>query len=395
MNHIIQQIKNKFISLFDNNCILIQSPGRVNLIGEHTDYNDGFVLPAAISKSIVMAMALNSLGKCRFYAFDKQESFEADLVSELHKSDKRWPNYLLGVIDRLQKHGYNVSKGFDCVFGGNVPIGAGLSSSAALEGGVLFGLAQLFDFEIPPVEMAKIAQEAENKFVGVQCGIMDQFISLNGKQGHAMKLDCRSLEYEYYPFQFSNIRIVLCDTQVRRELASSEYNLRREQCEQGVEILQKYEPEITSLRDVSPELLKGHKDEIGPTVFRRCKYVIEENERVLQACHDLQNNDLKSFGKRMFASHTGLRNEYEVSCKELDILVDAARNIEGVMGARMMGGGFGGCTINLVDKNHLELFTKQITETYFQKTDLELKVYTTKVSGGTHLIEPKKVSKMN
>jgi len=390
MNSIAEKVKTKFNTYFKGDCIIIQSPGRVNLIGEHTDYNDGFVLPAAINKSIFLSMAPNELDKFRFYALDKQESFETNFSGKLKKSEMGWPNYLLGVVDRLQKHGYELQAGFDCVFGGNVPIGAGLSSSAALEGGVLYGLSQLFEWDIPPVEMAQIAQEAENKFVGVQCGIMDQFISLNGKKAHAMKLDCRSLEYEFYPFNFRDIRIVLCDTQVRRELASSEYNVRRAQCENGVEVMQKYDPKVSSLRDVTHDFLMAHKEEFDPTVFQRCKYVIEENQRVLQACADLQSNDLVSFGKRMYASHAGLRNEYEVSCSELDILVDAARDIEGVMGARMMGGGFGGCTINLVKKDKLESFRDQVTEIYSRKTDYKLKVYTTKVSGGTHLIEHEK-----
>lgn len=395
MNHIAEDVRKKFGSYFEGEGILIQSPGRVNLIGEHTDYNNGFVLPAAISKGIYLAMAVNDEAKGRFYALDKEEAFETDLSAPLKKSEKGWPNYLLGIVDRLQKHGYNLPGGFNCVFGGNVPIGAGLSSSAALEGGILYGLAKLFDWEIPPVEMAQIAQEAENKFVGVQCGIMDQFISLNGKEGHAMKLDCRSLEYEFYPFDFSDIRIVLCDTQVRRELASSEYNVRRSQCEEGVEIMQRYDSDVKSLRDVTHDFLLAHKQEFNPTVFQRCKYVIEENQRVLQACADLQNNDLESFGQRMYASHAGLRDEYEVSCKELDVLVEATQTIDGVMGARMMGGGFGGCTINLVQKDKIESFTNKITDIYSQKTNRTLKVYTTKVSGGTHLLESEKATKTN
>jgi len=205
-----------------------------------------------------------------------------------------------------------------------------------------------------------------------------------------MKLDCRSLKYEFYPFKFSDIRIVLCDTQVRRELASSAYNVRRKQCEQGVTTLQEFKPDIVNLRDVTLDLLHAHRTDMDPLVFKRCKYVVEENQRVLQACEDLQNNDLESFGQRMYASHKGLRDEYEVSCKELDILVDAVRDIGGVMGARMMGGGFGGCTINLVEKDKLASFTEQITQVYSEKTERQLKVYTTKVSGGTHLLKSEK-----
>ncbi len=391
MERWIQQIEEEFQHHFGDRYKLIKSPGRVNLIGEHTDYNDGFVLPAAVDKSIILAIHPNETTTCRFYAVDKEEAFETEITGDFQKSDQGWPNYLLGVVDQLRKHGYEVN-GFDCVFGGNVPIGAGMSSSAALEGGVLFGLAELNGWDIPPVEMAKIAQKAENEFVGVQCGIMDQFASLNGKEGYALKLDCRSLDCEYFPFNRDDIQIVLCDTQVRRELASSEYNVRRQQCEQGVEILQQWNSEIESLRDVELSLLFQHEKDMDPTIFKRCKYVVEENKRVVQACNDLRQGAMDSFGQRMYQSHAGLRHEYEVSCEELDVLVDIARDLKGVFGARMMGGGFGGCTINVVQEDHVESFTKQVKEKYQQQMDKEIKVYQTKVSSGTHLISSQKVT---
>lgn len=390
----MQKLKNKIVTEFyhryEGEPILVQSPGRVNLIGEHTDYNGGFVLPAAINKHIYLALAVNDTDYGRFYAIDQDDSYEGDLSGELHKSGKGWPNYLLGVVDQLRRHGYD-SRGFDCVFGGNVPIGAGLSSSAALEGGVLYGLSQLYDWDIPPVEMAKIAQKAENDFVGVQCGIMDQFVSLNGKKNHAMKLDCRSLEYEFYPLKRRDIHIVLCDTQIRRELATSEYNVRRAQCEEGVRFLQQHEPGIDSLRDVSPDLLNEHRHEMDPVIFRRCSYILEENKRVLDACRDLEKNDINAFGERMYASHVGLRDKYEVSCMELDVLVDAARTINGVLGARMMGGGFGGCTINLVEDDHLIPFKEQISSFYENETGKKIKIYQARVSEGTHLIDLPKI----
>lgn len=390
MKHLVQQVTDKFNEEFETEPVLIKSPGRVNLIGEHTDYNQGFVLPAAVDKCIVLGMQLNESEKVRFYALDKDEYFEADISGDLDKSAKGWPNYLLGVLDQLRDHDFE-TRGFDCVFGGNVPIGAGMSSSAALESGVLYGLDQLLDLQIQPVEMARIAQKAENNFVGVQCGIMDQFVSLNGKKDHALKLDCRSLEYEYYPFQRDDVRIVLCDTGVRRELASSEYNVRRKQCEQGVATLQEYDPDINSLRDVELDFLMLHQDDMDSTVFKRCKYVVEENKRVLQACQDLDNNDLHSFGQRMYQSHVGLRYEYEVSCEELDTLVDIAWRLEGVLGCRMMGGGFGGCTINLVKEEHLDEFTEKITAGYADEMDLEVEIYKTKVSAGTHLVNQAEV----
>lgn len=386
MKKLIEQIKRVFNDRFGDDFILIKSPGRVNLIGEHTDYNEGFVLPAAVDRNIILAMAPNNSTEARFYAVDKREYFQANISDQIEKSEKGWANYLLGVADQLKKHGYQIS-GFDCVFGGDVPIGSGMSSSAALEGGVLRGLKNLFNLDIPPLEMARIAQKAENDFVGVQCGIMDQFVSLHGKKDHALMLDCRSLEHELHPFDRDDICIVLCDTQVRRELASSEYNLRRTQCEEAVNILQQIDPEIKSLRDVSFEFLIKHEDELNPTVFRRCKFVIEENKRVTLACRDLQNGNFKTFGQRMYQSHAGLQLEYEVSCEELDILVNLSRGIKGVFGARMMGGGFGGCTINLVEEEYLQSFQDQIAAGYLEKTGSEVKIYQTKISGGSHVID--------
>lgn len=391
MEKFIQKIKEEFVNRFGDDFILIKSPGRVNLIGEHTDYNDGFVLPAAVDKSIYLAMNVNGTNECRFYALDKKESFKADISRDLTKTGKGWPDYLLGVVNQLRKNGYEVN-GFDCVFGGNVPIGAGMSSSAALEGGVLFGLSELNDWDIPSIEMAKIAQKAENDFVGVQCGIMDQFASLNGKEGHALKLDCRTLEYEYYPFDREDIQIVLCDTQIRRELASSEYNVRRQQCEKGVEVLRQWNPDIKNLRDVELSMLLQREDDMDPTIFKRCKYVVEENIRVIQACNDLHKGDIDSFGQRMYQSHAGLRHEYEVSCEELDVLVEIARDLKGVFGARMMGGGFGGCTINLVKEEQVTAFKEQIEKNYQRLTGKEITVYQTKVSAGTHVVNHEQVA---
>lgn len=388
MKQIIRDITNEFNTRFQEEYILVKSPGRVNLIGEHTDYNDGFVLPAAVDKSIVLALNINDTDQVRFYSVDMEEEFKSDISGRITKSDLSWPNYLLGVVDELRNHGYEV-EGFDCVFGGNVPIGAGMSSSAALGGGILYGLVNLFELEISPVKMAQIAQKAENDFVGVQCGIMDQFVSLNGKKNHALKLDCRSLEYEYYPFNCNDIHIVLCDTGIRRELASSEYNKRREQCEQGVERLREFDPKIRSLRDVKLDFLMLHDQDMDSTVFKRCKYVVEENKRVLQACRDLEHDDFSSFGERMYRSHAGLRYEYEVSCKELDTLVDIAWDFNGVYGCRMMGGGFGGCTINLVNDEHLDQFIDQIKKQYAEEIGDEISIYKTRVSAGTHLLKQK------
>lgn len=386
MQRLIDNIVSEFNSRFDNEPTLVKSPGRVNLIGEHTDYNNGFVLPAAIDKVIVLAMAANGLNKCRLYSMDMNESTEVELSMDLNKHELHWVNYILGSADQLLKNGYEV-EGFDCVFGGNIPIGAGLSSSAALEGGIIYGLSNLFDLAVSKLDMAKMGQKAENEFVGMQCGIMDQFANIYGKKGHVLKLDCRSLEYETYPFRRPDIKIILCDTGVHRELASSEYNIRRQQCEEGVRTLQNHDTSIQSLRDVNLDTLKKYRGEFNPVVFQRCQFVLEENERVEASCESLVKDDFEAFGKKMYESHYGLRDIYEVSCKELDTLVEIAESTDGVYGARMMGGGFGGCTINLVEDSQMESFKEKITDGYFERTGKKLKIYQTKISGGTHLVE--------
>lgn len=384
MNRLIQQIKDTFEQKFGDDYTLIQSPGRVNLIGEHTDYNDGFVLPAAIDKTVILAMAPNNLEKCRIYSVDMEESYKIDLHNDFEKIGQSWINYILGSVDQLAKSGFEVS-GFDCVFGGDIPIGAGLSSSAALEGGVIYGLTELFGFDLSKMDMALMGQRVENAFVGVQCGIMDQFVNIHGKQGHALKLDCRSLEFELYPFRRTDIHIILCDTGIRRELADSEYNIRRRQCEEGVEILREHsgDNEIESLRDVDHDLLNAHRDTLEPVVYRRCKYVLDENRRVHDACDDLLDDDFKSFGLRMYASHAGLRDQYEVSCEELDILVEIAEESNGVLGARMMGGGFGGCTINLVEEKAADRFIRATKRRYRDEIGADIDIYRASLGGGT------------
>jgi galactokinase len=380
----IEKIENHFIKIFGEKPFIFRSPGRVNLIGEHTDYNEGFVLPAAIDKAIIFAVAKRIDKKCILHAEDLNDDYGVEL-KDVRVATKGWANYLLGVVDQFQKRGYNLD-GFDCVFGGDIPIGAGLSSSAAIEAGLAFALNEIFNFKIDNLDLVKMAQKAEHEFAGVRCGIMDQFINIFGKAGKVLKLDCRSLEYEYYPFEMNDVKIVLLDTHVKHSLATGEYNIRRAQCEEGVSIIKKHNPSIYSLRDVALDLLSEHKSEFDPVVFRRCRYVIKENERLLKGCNDLKENNLVSFGKRMYQSHEGLRDEYEVSCKELDILVEIASNESSVLGARMMGGGFGGCTINLVKQDGLENFIRVAKDKYFKKLNSELKVYITSIVGGTDLV---------
>jgi galactokinase len=361
--------------------VIFRSPGRVNLIGEHTDYNDGFVLPAAVDRAIAFAIALRPDNVCRMHAIDVKQDYEGK-VDPPARAAHGWPNYILGVVDQMVKAGYAV-RGFDCVFGGDVPLGAGMSSSAALEGGIAVALNELLSFGIDSLTLARMTQKAEHEFVGVRCGIMDQFINIHGKPGHVVRLDCRSLEYEYVPFGTDELRIVVCDSRVRRSLAASEYNIRRGQCESGVAVLRTADPSVHSLRDATPEMLNRHREALGDLVYRRCSYVVEENARVLRACDHLRSKDFVSFGKEMDASHVGLRDKYEVSCHELDTLVDLARAQEGVLGARMMGAGFGGCTINLVAQRHLTEFVAALTSGYANVTGKEPGIHATRIAGGT------------
>ena len=379
----LTQYQKKFRELFGDlsGTIAVRSPGRVNLIGEHTDYYEGFVLPAAVDKVILFIIAPANGTRCRLYAADLNDTFEFDTTA-FERSPKGWPNYLMGVVDQLQKNGFIVG-GFDCLFGGNIPIGAGMSSSAAIEGGLIYALNRIFDFGIDRLTLVKLAQRAENLFVGVNCGIMDQYINIFGEAKKVVKIDCRSLDYEYFPFERTDLRIVLCDTTVRRALATSEYNIRRKQCEEGVGILQAAYPSIRSLRDADLSMLADHERKFDPVVYRRCRYVVEENIRVSRACEDLQKNDFSSFGRRMFASHAGLSAQYEVSCRELDILVDIASGIEGVYGARMMGAGFGGCTINLVQADAVEKFSAVVRTKYTQQTGIEPKIHISSIQART------------
>jgi galactokinase len=389
--HVIPlKIEKKFYQLFGESPVLVRSPGRVNLIGEHTDYNEGFVLPAAVDKAIYFAISPRSDNLCVLHAVDLRDSYQFRLGT-LKKTVKRWPDYLLGVVDQLQQKGY-LFKGFNCVFGGDIPIGAGMSSSAALEAGLAYALNDLFQLNIDSMTLVKLAQKAENEFVGVQCGIMDQLINIYGQDNQVLRLDCRSLEYEYYPFESDRIKIVLCDTQVQRELGSSEYNNRRAQCEQGIKILQKNNLAVKNLRDVSLSMLREYKKQIDPVVYRRCKYVIEENERVLAACENLVGGNFKEFGQKMYQSHQGLQQEYEVSCRELDLLVEAASQHKGVIGARMMGAGFGGCTINLVWKEQLESFEEKMEKTYQDKLKKKSTLYITEITAGTAILKEKVVN---
>ncbi|MGB9004717.1 MAG: galactokinase [Candidatus Aminicenantales bacterium] len=385
MDDKVAAIRAAYKKIFGEEPLLIRSPGRVNLIGEHTDYNEGFVLPAAVDKAIILALGPSGNEECFLQANDLAQAF-VFRPDRIARTELRWPNYLMGVVLEIQKSGRRVP-GFRCIFGGDIPIGAGLSSSAALEAGLAFGLDRLFDFRLEPLDLVRLAQRAENEFVGVRCGIMDQFINIFGRPRTVLKLDCRSLEHSYYPFERDDLRIVLCDTRVKRELASSEYNIRRSQCEEGVKALRKYNSALRSLRDVPADFLEAHRPDLDPVLFRRCAYVVGENERVELACRDLERGDFASFGRRMDASHARLRDDYEVSCRELDILTEAAGKVPGVLGSRMMGAGFGGCTINLVGEGALGEFRSKVGKDYLDRTGREPFFYVSLLSSGTEVIK--------
>lgn len=367
------------------NSLIIRSPGRINLIGEHTDYNDGFVLPAAIDKAAYFAITPAEGDFIKLHSADFHEDYETT-IHELRKSEKSsWPNYLLGVAEQFKKTGVTLS-GFEGTITGEIPLGAGLSSSAAVECAIAFALNELLQTRFSKLQLVKMAQRAENDFVGVRCGIMDQFASMFGLRDHVIRLDCRSLDYEYEPFRMEGIRMVLLDSGVKHSLASSEYNVRRQQCEEGVSIIQKKYAEVQSLRDVTQTMLDELLLPVVPLIYRRCKYVVEENIRLLTACQDLKKGDMKSFGNKMFATHLGLSRDYEVSCSELDFLVDAVQNNTSVLGSRMMGGGFGGCTINIVNEGAVEELIQSVGEMYFQSFRKELKAYVVKIEDGTSLV---------
>ncbi|WP_217602583.1 galactokinase [Chitinophaga sp. GbtcB8] len=364
--------------------LVIRAAGRINLIGEHTDYNNGFVLPAAIDKAIYLGIIKRNDQQLRFHALDLDDHYTGSL-DNLQPSSKHWPDYLLGVVQQLQQKGYPI-QGFECAFGGNIPQGAGLSSSAALECAVLFALNQLFELNISKMDMARLAQAAENNFVGVRCGIMDQFASIFGKRQHLIKLDCGSLEHEYIPFRFDDVKLVLLDTQVKHSLASSEYNTRRAECEQGVKLVSRHHPEVSSLRQVSMDMLDAYVKPFNTVTYNRCRYVVEEIQRLQDACADLIKDDLSAFGQRMFATHEGLDKLYDVSCAELNWLAEMASGESGVLGARMMGGGFGGCTINIVQTDAVEDFIAKAGQGYQQQFNIPLKAYVTSIEDGCRVM---------
>lgn len=384
MTQFISRLSQEFRERFRGEPTMLVAPGRINLIGEHVDYNDGFVLPAAIDKQLGFAFAQNGTDRFTIYSTDFRESASFELT-EL-KIGSHWINYLMGVAEGFKRRGIRVN-GMDCVFGGTIPVGAGLSSSAALCCGFALAINHLHQANLSLLDMARIAQFSEHEFAGVKCGLMDQYAVLFGEKESLLLLDCRTMTHETVAFSSSSCSILLVDTKVKHVLSSSAYNDRRSSCEESVSILQKSLPGIRALRDVSMQDLEQRRELLSPTVFARCKFVLEETTRTQRAAKALTKNDLRTFGSLMFQSHEGLRRDYEVSCPELDFLVDlAARNPKQVIGARLMGGGFGGCTINLVQSGEEESFRLLVSTEYFTFFRQMPEIYQVTISGGAHLI---------
>jgi galactokinase len=364
---------------------LFAAPGRVNLIGEHTDYNEGFVLPMAIDRATVVAARANESQRVRVYSLNVDEMAEFDLENPGPRRRGIWLDYVEGVAQALRARGFTL-RGADMVLASDVPVGAGLSSSAALEIAAGSALAGVSEIEVDGVELALAGQQAEHTYVGTMCGIMDQLVATCGQRGHALLIDCRSLEMTQIGLNTTATAIAICDTRVKHELSSSEYNTRREECERGVEILRRSLPNIRSLRDVSLSDFELHEEQLPEPVRSRCRHVLTENARTLDAARALRADDFSEMGRLMRASHESLRVDYEVSCRELDVMVEVASSVEGVYGARMTGGGFGGCTINLVRRDALEKFQEQVAAGYNKATGLLPTIYVSEPGDGAREI---------
>ncbi len=376
MKRLSAEVAQCFKEEFGREPRLFFSPGRINLIGEHVDYNDGFAMPAAIDKGMYYAVAANGTSIINFFSFDFKEPYSV-AVNSIEKN-RGWINYVLSVVNEFVLAGHHVN-GFDCVLGGDVPRGSGMSSSAAVEGGLAFAINDIFNCGLSRVQLAQLCQRAEHNFPGVKCGIMDQFANMLGKSEQVILLDCRSLEYRYFPLQLNGYAIMLLNTKVHHSLASSQYNLRRLQCEEGLKITGR-----TSFRDFSgADELEAYRGKMSEDVFNRCQFVVQEISRAQQAAVYLQQGRLEDFGKLMYAAHDGLSRLYNVSCRELDFLVEFAAHHDGVAGARMMGGGFGGCTINIVKETAADDFIAAASAAYRKEFHLIPEAYRVGVSDGT------------
>ena len=378
---LIKKVKNCFLDQFKVQPLIVFSPGRINLIGEHTDYNDGFAFPAAINKGIALAIGKNNSNTSNAYAFNKEERYDFKIESLTPLEDGGWRNYVLGVVAELQKTGKQIGN-FNSIFAGNIPGGAGMSSSAALENSFVFGLNELFDLGLTKNEMILVSQKAEHNFAGVKCGIMDQYASMFGVKKSALLLDCRAVESQPYKINFKDYKLMLINSNVKHDLSKSAYNNRREVCEKVSKLLN-----VSALRDASKKDLDRIKTAITYPEYQKALYVINENNRVKQFAEAINKDDIEALGDLLYQSHEGLSNKYKVSCKELDFLVDSAKKNPNVLGARMMGGGFGGCTINLVKKEEFKTFKKDTAKKFKERFEKDCSVYRVKLSQGTLLVK--------
>lgn len=385
MNSIHKGVIAQFKALYGSEPeAVIRAPGRINLIGEHTDYNQGLVLPAAIDKSIYFAVKRNDLRKCRFYALDVDQSAEVTLPVTT-KTGKLWAQYIQGACKVLEDKGYRVL-GFDCVFGGDIPIGSGLSSSAALDCGMISAISLLSDIPLDRWGIVEVSNISNNTFLGIQSGILDQFASVFGASGSCMSLDCRTKNFLHHQVDFGSYELILINSNVKHDHSDSGYNDRPAECKRAIEQLNRLGLQIDSLRDLSMDDLLLLRSKLDPILFSRAKYLIEENQRVLEFIKALERQDIFQLGQLLYASHEGLQHLYEVSCPELDLLVDLTRPEEGVAGSRMMGGGFGGCTLNLIKSTEADRVLERITSSYKTQTSIDASVYKVRISNGLEII---------
>ena len=377
---LIHSVKQSFQNHFEKKPLMVFSPGRINLIGEHTDYNEGFVFPAAVDLGIVLAIQKSASNRSCVYALNKEEMYEIDLSNLAPLKDGGWRNYVLGVVGELAKIGITVGN-FDSVFAGNIPGGAGMSSSAALENSFVFALNELFDLQMEKKDMILISQKAEHNYVGVKCGIMDLYASMLGEKESALLLDCRSIKSQPFKIQLQNLQLVLVNTNVKHDLSESAYNDRRNVCEKVARLLN-----IQSLRDASESSLDRIKNQLSDSEYKKALYVLRENKRVHLFSEAILNKDYTSMGKLLYETHEGLSKNYKVSCDELDFLVEKTKSMDTVYGARMMGGGFGGCTINLVLESAVDTFKTEISKQFLEEFSTPCSIYDVTISQGTHLI---------